>query len=91
MSTLFDELCKDAAKDIESGVYLNTGSNVVNDQVDKAVADIEKKMSDMLERTMNKVTSTGDAPVVDNIYDVPENNDGEESTDNNEVDNNGRD
>lgn len=86
---LFDELCKDAAADIESGVYMNVSQE--QKTITDAVAEMEKKMTEQMEKhvkqyeTMlnNKGKLPDDAPV----NNVPEtkNNDGEESTENNEV------
>lgn len=86
---LFDELCKDAAADIESGAFMNVSQE--QKTITDAVAEMEKKMTEQMKKhvkqyeTMlnNKGKTPDDAPV----NNVPEtkNNDGEESTENNEV------
>lgn len=84
---LFDELAKDAAADIESGKYLNVSQE--QKTITDAVAEMEKKMTEQMERhvkqyeTMlnNKGKTPDDAPDNNNVP----NNDGDESTENNEV------
>ena len=86
---LFDELCKDAAADIESGVYMNVSQE--QKTITDAVAEMEKKMTEQMEKhvkqyeTMlnNKGKLPDDAP--DNNVPETNNNDGEESTEKNEV------
>ena len=57
MMNLFDELAADAARDLESGVFLNNNVQIPDTAIDKAVNDIEKKMNDMLSKKMNDVIS----------------------------------
>ena len=54
---LFDELCKDAKADLDSGVFLQgdpmKGDNAkLNDLVDQ----VEKKMNDALQNAVDKIT-----------------------------------
>lgn len=52
MSTLFDELCKDAAADLASGVLLEQAGNP---EVNNEVNEIEKKMQETMTNATKKI------------------------------------
>ncbi len=70
---LFDELVKDAEKDLASGKFLQDPSQqvTIDKQVEQAVDNIEKKMSDAIDNTINKIVNSAGQQVDNN--DVPEN------------------
>lgn len=76
---LFDELVKDAEKDLASGKFLQdpTQQVTIDKQVEQAVDNIEKKMSDAIDNTINKIVNSAAGQQVDN-NDVP----GEKETEN---------
>ena len=65
---LFDELCKDAKADLDSGVFLQgdpmKGDNAkLNDLVDQ----VEKKMNDALQNAVDKITQASQPGEVANV------------------------
>lgn len=84
---LFEELAKDAKADLDSKIFFP--ENPATTELNKAVAEMEKKMDEQMKKhldefeTLKNGKQQADAPVNDNVPD--NNNDGEESTDNNEV------
>ena len=56
---LFDELCKDAKADLDSGVFLQ-GDPVKGDnaKLNEIVDQVEKKMNDALQNAVDKITQT---------------------------------
>lgn len=54
---LFDELCKDAKADLDSGVFLQADpTKGDNAELNKRVDEVEKKMEDTLKQAMDKIT-----------------------------------
>lgn len=69
---LFDELCADAKKDIESGVFLQQeNSGNVDTDVSKAVEDMEKKINETLNKAVEKVNNAVGAAAANNNNNVP--------------------
>lgn len=86
---LFDELCKDAKADLDSGVFLQgdpmKGDNAkLNDIVDQ----VEKKMNDALQNAVDKITQASQPGEVAN---VPGDNQPTENNTNNNVNNESED
>lgn len=78
---LFDELCADAKKDIESGVFLqqeNAGN--VDTDVSKAVEDMEKKINETLNKAVEKVNNAVGAATANNNNNVPNGTEGNVDT-----------
>ena len=64
---LFDELCKDAKTDIESGVFLQGDpTKGDNAELNKRVDEVEKKMTEALNEAMSKITQASQ-PVEPNV------------------------
>lgn len=76
---LFDELVKDAEKDLASGKFLHDPSQqvTIDKQVEQAVDNIEKKMSDAIDSTINKIVISAEKQVDNN--DVPDESENEGS------------
>lgn len=77
---LFDELAADAKRDLESGKFLqgSTEGVTLDKQIESVVDGIEKKMSDAIDNTMNKIMSsqgvTDPAADNDNVPDADNEN-----------------
>lgn len=86
MSTLFEELCKDAKADLDSGIFLKQEN--VNPEVTNEVDEIEKKMQETMSNATQKII---DAVNAANDKQVPaaETNANTESNNNQEVTENG--
>lgn len=92
---LFDELCKDAKADLDSGVFLQgdpvKGDNAkLNDLVDQ----VEKKMNDALQNAVDKITQAsqpGDSANVPGDGQPTENNTNNNANNESEGTNNGND
>lgn len=64
---LFDELCADAKKDLDSGVFLQQeGGGNVDTDVSKAVEDMEKKINETLNKAVEKVNNAVGAAAANN-------------------------
>lgn len=83
---LFDELAADAKKDLESGKFLqgSTEGVTLDKQIENVVDGIEKKMSDAIDNTMNKIMSSQGVtdPAADNDNNVPDADNENEKGDN---------
>ena len=64
---LFDELCADAKADLDSGVFLQQeGGGNVDTDVSKAVEDMEKKITETLNKAVEKVNNAVGAAAANN-------------------------
>ena len=81
---LFDELCKDAKEDLDSGKYLQDPQE--NEGADKdvlnSVEQMEKKMQETLDNAVKKINKAVDAATAPNVpnetIETVENNDDQE-------------
>lgn len=92
---LFDELCKDAKADLDSGVFLQ-GDPVKGDNVklNEIVDQVEKKMNDALQNAVDKITQAsqpgenanvpGDGQPTENNTNNNANNESEETNNGND-------
>lgn len=65
---LFDELCKDAKADLDSGVFLQ-GDPVKGDNVklNEIVDQVERKMNDALQNAVDKITQASQPGEIANV------------------------
>ena len=80
---LFDELCKDAKADLDSGIYLQDPQETGTDKdVLNSVEQMEKKMQETLDNAVKKINNAVDAATTPNVPNEPietnENNDAQE-------------
>lgn len=79
---LFDELCKDAKADLDSGIFLQQeGNGNVDTDVSKAVEDMEKKINETLNKAVEKVNNAVGAAAANN--NVPNGTEGNTDTNTN--------
>ena len=81
---LFDELCKDAKRDLDSGIYLQDPQESAGADKDvlNSVEQMEKKMQETLDNAVKKINNAVDAATTPNVPNEPietnENNDAQE-------------
>lgn len=81
---LFDELCKDAKADLDSGKYLQDPQESAGADKDvlNSVEQMEKKMQETLDNAVKKINNAVDAATAPNVpnetIETVENNDAQE-------------
>lgn len=82
---LFDELCADAKKDLDSGVFLLGNNGGVDPDVSKAIDDMESRINETLNNAVKKINDTVDAATGVNNNNVPNETDEEPENNDSEV------
>lgn len=79
---LFDELCKDAKADLDSGKYLQDPNGDINVDRDvmASVDAMEKKMRETLDNAVEKINNAVDAATAKSVPETVETNDNVEES-----------